>query len=177
MRPPPPARPMCASVFAGAVIGAGPPCLECGNGRAAWALLAGRDVPIQLVLQRIQTTPRHGTEHRQGAHRLLQAIGAIGYSLQQVDLAQAEDAFLLQQRRIVLLEFGQQRKVFADGILAARVDQEQQNPGALDVAEELGAEPLPSLAPSMRPGMSAITQAANFAVRTRPRFGTSVVKG
>ena len=75
-------------------------------GELPGALLAGRDVPIQLVLQRIQTTPRHGTDGQE-AHPLLQAIGAIGYSLQQVDLAQTENAHLLEQRGLVLLELGE----------------------------------------------------------------------
>jgi hypothetical protein len=47
---------------------------------------------------------------------------------------------------------------------------------ALDVAQEVVAEPAPSLAPSIRPGTSATVNVVSPAVTT-PRLGTSVVNG
>ena len=57
------------------------------------------------------------------------------------------------------------------------VEQQDEDPRPLDVAEELVArDPRPSAAPSISPGMSATTNSWSRK-RTTPRLGSSVVKG
>ena len=65
--------------------------------------------------------------------------------------------------------------VFGYGIRGA-IHQMQQHLAALDMGENWIPRPRPSDAPSIRPGMSAITNSAP-SMPTTPRFGTNVVKG
>ena len=57
-----------------------------------------------------------------------------------------------------------------------RIEEDDQDPRPLDVTKELVAETFPDAAPSMRPGMSAMTNSRPSKLTT-PRFGTSVVNG
>ena len=75
--------------------------------------------------------------------------------------------------RVVQAQLVGHRHPLVDWLARRAVDDADEHPRALDVAQELVAETLPSFAPSMRPGTSAITamrSPSSSRVRT-PRFG------
>ena len=120
---------------------------------------------------------------KNGSDRLLarccSAVDAVGL-VEGVELGGGDDLRLLQQRRIEQLELAADGVEVLDRVaarLARDVHQVDQHLRALDVAQELVAEPVPSCAPSMRPGTSATTKLRSSLRLTTPRWGVSVVKG
>ena len=79
---------------------------------------------------------------------------------------------LLLDRRVV----GHRVGVVLAGDLGGEVEHVHQQARALHVRKELMAEPAPTLAPSIRPGMSATTSWRSSDSST-PSTGSSVVKG
>ena len=114
------------------------------------------------------------------AHEGFDAGLAFGFG-QQIGLVQHQPARLAEQRRIVFAQFLDDRVRVGDGIGVGvhrrNVDEVQQQPRALQVARNWWPSPAPSAAPSIRPGMSAITKLRFTSTRTTPRCGCRVVKG
>lgn len=95
----------------------------------------------------------------------------------QVKLVQHHNLGLVRQGAAVPCQLGVDGLVVGQRVLRCTVQQVDQQPGALHVAQELVAQAGPSAAPSMSPGRSATTKLCRPSSVTTPRFGCRVVKG
>ena len=109
----------------------------------------------------IQPAVRHagGQEHRP-AHGLAQdlGLGRTRVVAERIHLVEADQLGSAGQVGSVLGELAAHREIGSGDVCLGGVDQMDQDPAALDVAEKAIAQPGASCAPSIRPGMSAMVK-------------------